>query len=124
MPQFGSMAKNGGDPVRVDAADEMRQVESALDRIIAQTDSTDRERQRDLEALRAVARQFVGQSPCAETVTTAMIEAVLAWRLEHVCSADGVLRRLAEEIGADVTDDVHSLSRLESLWKRLSESVR
>jgi hypothetical protein len=107
----------------MDATDNVREVDSALDRVIEQTVSVDLEQQMDLRVLCAVARKFVGQSWCPESVTPEMVAAVLTWRLGHL-RADGQLwREMVEIIGASLLDDDYSRARMESLWKKLGESV-
>ena len=112
-----------GDQVRLNAAEDTQEDGSALDDVIEQTVSSDHEQRMDLHALCTVARKFVEQSWCFESVTPELVEAVLTWRFGHLCANGQLWREVAEAIGSDLLEDECSRARLESLWKKLGESV-
>ena len=121
-PQDSSIGGRG-DQVRWTAGDDLQEDGSALDRVIEQTVSSDHEQRMDLHALRAVARKFLEQSWCPESVTPELVEAVLTWRFGHLCADGQLWREMAEIIGSNLLDDDCSRARLEALWKKLGESV-
>lgn len=80
--------------------------------------------ERDLEALRDVARRHAGATLCLNPVAVDLVRAILAVRWHAAAAAANVsLDDMAWEIAAALMDAPASRARFRQLWLRLGEVV-
>ena len=98
---------------------------SMLEAVLNATSSESREpiTKEEMDALRQVARSFLGRPFQLDPVAIALVNGILRIRLRRPNATDEFWRAISTEIATTLCDNVETNERLSRFWKRLCETV-